>query len=318
MPPAKPSLAGSFPLFKVAGIQVYLHWSWLLVAYLELQFRDRSYSLPGMEHRRVLDALFAIVLLHEFGHALACRQVGGEANEIVLWPLQGIAYVNPCRPGPASVLWRTLRPARWCRCVAGAGYRWGVRLRRCPGVGGSELRTAGHYVAPPWMAINLVLPDFSTCSPIYPLDGGQILQALLWFLIGRARSLLVVSVIGLVGAVGIIGLAVLARDLWIGILAVFAALRAAWQDFQQEARLLALLARATAHEDAACPSCRAHPLMGAFWTWRSLPHTLRSDVHAPGHVPRLSQGIWRNHVRLQCRQAHPVGDWFAPQEQGRS
>ena len=32
-------------------------------------------------------ALFLIVLLHEFGHSLACRQVGGTANEIVLWPL---------------------------------------------------------------------------------------------------------------------------------------------------------------------------------------------------------------------------------------
>ena len=31
-------------------------------------------------------ALFLIVLLHEFGHALACRQVGGQANLIVSGP----------------------------------------------------------------------------------------------------------------------------------------------------------------------------------------------------------------------------------------
>jgi hypothetical protein len=44
--------------------------------------------------------LFALVLLHEFGHALACRQVGGTANQIVLWPLGGVAYVEPPpRPG---------------------------------------------------------------------------------------------------------------------------------------------------------------------------------------------------------------------------
>ena len=46
--------------------------------------------------------LFAIVLLHEFGHALACRQVGGKANQIVLWPLGGIAYVKP-PPRPGAV-----------------------------------------------------------------------------------------------------------------------------------------------------------------------------------------------------------------------
>ena len=45
-------------------------------------------------------SLFLIVMLHEFGHSLACRQVGGQANQIVLWPLGGVAYVNPPqRPG---------------------------------------------------------------------------------------------------------------------------------------------------------------------------------------------------------------------------
>src|SRR4029077_19800622 len=49
-------------------------------------------------------ALFGIVLLHEFGHALACRQTGGIANQIVLWPLGGIALVEPPRR-PGAVLW---------------------------------------------------------------------------------------------------------------------------------------------------------------------------------------------------------------------
>ena len=49
-------------------------------------------------------ALFVIVLVHEFGHALACRQVGGQANQIVLWPLGGVAYVAP-PPRPGATLW---------------------------------------------------------------------------------------------------------------------------------------------------------------------------------------------------------------------
>src|SRR5213082_3368600 len=49
-------------------------------------------------------ALFGIVLLHEFGHALACRQTGGYADRIVLWPLGGIAFVSPPRR-PGAVLW---------------------------------------------------------------------------------------------------------------------------------------------------------------------------------------------------------------------
>src|SRR4051794_35939783 len=103
MAAVKPTLAGSWPIFKVAGIRVYLHWSWLLVAGLELRFRADRYASQVWNVAEYL-TLFAIVLLHEFGHALACRQVGGRADEIVLWPLGGIAYVSP-PPRPGALLW---------------------------------------------------------------------------------------------------------------------------------------------------------------------------------------------------------------------
>ena len=95
--------AGSIHLFRFAGIDVFLHWSWFLVALLEIQGRSRNYSSPLWNVIEYL-ALFLIVLMHEFGHSLACRQVGGVANTIVLWPLGGVAFVNaPQRPG--ATLW---------------------------------------------------------------------------------------------------------------------------------------------------------------------------------------------------------------------
>ena len=63
------------PLFKLFGIQVYLHWSWLVVAIYEIQSRKGDYSSVVWNVAEYL-ALFAIVLMHEFGHALACRSVG--------------------------------------------------------------------------------------------------------------------------------------------------------------------------------------------------------------------------------------------------
>ena len=68
--------------------------------------RSRSGRLYSSVIWNVLEylTLFLIVLTHEFGHALACRSVGGQANQIVLWPFGGVAYVSPPQR-PGAVLW---------------------------------------------------------------------------------------------------------------------------------------------------------------------------------------------------------------------
>src|ERR1019366_505332 len=86
-----------------SGVDVFLHWSWFLVAAIEIQTRQGRYTSIVWNVLEYL-ALFTIVLLHEFGHALACRQVGGEANLITLWPLGGVAYVDPPQR-PGATLW---------------------------------------------------------------------------------------------------------------------------------------------------------------------------------------------------------------------
>ena len=73
-----PSQQGAIRLFRLAGIDVFLHWSWFVVALFELQTRRGEYASPLFNVLEYL-ALFVIVTLHEFGHSLACRQVGGSA-----------------------------------------------------------------------------------------------------------------------------------------------------------------------------------------------------------------------------------------------
>ena len=51
--------------------------------------------------------------------------------------------------------------------------------------------------------INFTLLIFNML-PIYPLDGGQILRSLLWFVFGRANSLMIASIIGFIGVAGLI------------------------------------------------------------------------------------------------------------------
>src|SRR5215471_15429837 len=99
-----PTRQGSIRLFRLAGIEVYLHWWWFLALIFGIQARRgfyRAFIWNVLEYI----SLFAIVLVHEFGHALACRQVGGRAEQIILWPLGGVAYVAPPQR-PGAILWR--------------------------------------------------------------------------------------------------------------------------------------------------------------------------------------------------------------------
>lgn len=206
---------GSFQLFRLAGIDVFLHWSWFVVAAFEISTRGRRYPSIAWNVAEYL-TLFLVVTLHEFGHALACRQVGGTANKIVLWPLGGVAYVDPPQR-PAATLWSIVAGPLVNLVLLGISYgltiwAWhhGWRL------------AAPHAYKFLWafVAINFGLLVFNLL-PIYPLDGGQILRSLLWFVLGKARSLKVVAVLGMLGAVGLIAVAFFLHSFWIGLISLY-------------------------------------------------------------------------------------------------
>ena len=78
--------------------------------------------------------------------------------------------------------------------------------------------------------INYVLLIFNIL-PVYPLDGGQILGALLWFPLGEIRSLQIASVIGLIGGACLATYALMTWSFWLGLMAFFLLSRAiaGWQ-----------------------------------------------------------------------------------------
>jgi Zn-dependent protease len=219
-------MGGTIKLFKFSGIQVYLHFSWFLVAAYEFTQRTGIYSSQIWAAYEYI-ALFGIVLLHEFGHALACRQVGGTADQIVLWPLGGIAFVNPPRR-PGAMLW-SIAAGPLVNVVLLPVLT--VALFMTAGPVGSERSDFSELILHVWQ-INLALLIFNML-PVYPLDGGQILRALLWFPLGEIRSLQIASVIGIIGAVALAGLAFLLRMnvVWTAIIAFFLMSRAiaGWQ-----------------------------------------------------------------------------------------
>ena len=251
---------GSIRLFRFAGIDLFLHWSWFLVALFEISDRQKSYSSLSWNVLEYL-ALFLIVMLHEYGHALACRQVGGQANRIVLWPLGGVAYVNPPQR-PGATLWSiaagplvnvVLLPVLFLLLLLGRSMGWA-----------QAIPNAHSFLRAIWY-INIGLLVFNMLR-IYPLDGGQILRALLWFVLGRARSLMATTLIGFVGVAGLIALAIWARSAWFGILSFFILMNC-WSGLRQ-ARALARIAKLPRREGFSCPSCKESPPVGNFWVCR--------------------------------------------------
>lgn len=249
--------AGAFRIFRFAGIDVFLHWSWFLVAIWEIQGRSGGYSSRPWYMVEYL-ALFMLVTLHEFGHSLACRQVGGTADCIVLWPLGGIAYVSPPQR-PGAMLW-SIAAGPLVNVVLFPVLSGLVLLARYAGWR-DALPDPYAFLIAIWV-INLSLLIFNLL-PIYPLDGGKILQSLLWFVLGRARSLMVAALVGFVGVAGLLGLAVWAQSWWMGVVAAFILL-CCWGGLRQ-AQALARLAEAPRRAGFMCPTCHAAPIIGAFW-----------------------------------------------------
>lgn len=284
---------------RVAGISLYVHWSWFLVAAFAInrQHVYGSFIWNAVEYL----ALFGIVLLHELGHSLACRSTGGKADTIVLWPLGGVAYVNPPQR-PGATLWSIaagpLVNVVLFFVLTGLTVLTGSTgpmkalsdPQRC-------LRTVAY--------INMGLFLFNVL-PVYPLDGGQILRSLLWFVLGRGRSLLVASVIGFIGVAGLLLLALLSKSIWLGILSAFILMNC-WQGLRQS-WLLMRLAKLPRHaEGFACPSCRTAPPKGPYWVCgqcRQAFDTFDAMATCPSCGAQYPETVC-----FDCGEQHPVSAW---------
>jgi Zn-dependent protease len=296
------SRQGTIRLFRFAGIDVFLHWSWFLVAAYEIKGRTRGYSSLTWNVLEYL-ALFLIVTLHEFGHSLACRQVGGQANQIVLWPLGGVAYVDP-PPRPGATLWSIA--AGPLVNVALVPLLWGlVLLSRSLGWAHATPDLYRLVRAILWIDVGLLAFNI---LPVYPLDGGQILRSLLWFVMGRARSLMVATILGFAGVVGFIGLAFWLRSVWFGAIAVFLLLNC-WSGLRH-AQALLRFAKLPRRDGFACPACKTKPPIGDFWKCGKCGQAF--DIFQ-------NQGICPNCAThfavtkcLDCGAVRPLSEWYAP------
>jgi Zn-dependent protease len=292
-------LQASIRLFRLAGVDVFLHWSWFLVAVFEIKSGSDRYSSVVWNVFEYL-ALFLIVLIHEFGHAMACRKVGGTAKTIVLWPLGGVAYVDPPQR-PGATLWSiaagplvnvALLPVLFLALMISVRSHW------------AQLRPDLYNLVIAVFVIDLGLLLFNML-PIYPLDGGQILRSILWYVMGRARSLLVATVIGFLGVAALVIFAIRSGSAWYFILSIFIVVNC-WAGFKHSIFLLRL-AKVPRRLGFACPWCSAGPLLGAFWVCSQCQSNF--DAFATDGVCPSCTNPDLLALCFDCGRHHKVSDW---------
>lgn len=293
-----PTRSGSIHLFKLFGITVFVHWSWFVVALIDMQDNTR-YTAPQWKVWEYL-VLFGLVTIHEFGHALACRSVGGKSDTIVLWPLGGVAYVDPPQR-PGATLWSIVAGPLVNVLffpIFSLIYLWAQRA----GLDATEPNLYS-FIKAIWF-INTVLLVFNL-MPIYPLDGGQILRSLLWFVLGKARSLFVATIIGMGGVVVLGIIAYVLQSFWIGIMAVFVLLNC-WKGLRY-AQALSKIAKLPKRTEFSCPSCHTSPPIATFWVCP--PCRVPFDTFAHNATcPQCGQVFQRTRC-VECGQSAPIADW---------
>lgn len=205
-------------LYTAWGIRVRVHIVFIIYIAAQLIISSAGREAVGAAYMlAAMTVLFGLVLLHEYGHCLVCRRAGGEATDILMWPLGGLATCVPPDHWKAH-FWTTaggplvhvlLFPV-FAGGVLLATSNWGAVFFNpfeYSLVLISEVRTPGgsqpYWLTVLWSAhfMNIVLFAFNVLVPMYPMDGGRLLHALLWRNMSHARAMEITVTVGLVSAI---------------------------------------------------------------------------------------------------------------------
>src|SRR5205807_10457929 len=93
----------SIPILRVAGIQLRIHITFLLlIAWIAFAYYTQGGSSAAVGGVLFILLLFACVVLHEFGHALAGKAFGINTPDIPLFPIRGVPRLELIRDEPVQ------------------------------------------------------------------------------------------------------------------------------------------------------------------------------------------------------------------------
>lgn len=210
----------SWRIGRFAGIDVYVHATffllilWVVVLHW-LEGRTLQAVVSGV---LFIVALFACVVLHEFGHALTARHYGIPTKDITLLPIGGVSRFERMPDKPWQEFWVAIAGPLVNVAIAIAIYL-GLFLTN-----GFKPVTALSITGGPFMermlVANLALAVFNII-PAFPMDGGRVLRALLATRMDHVRATQAAAAIGqgLALIFGLVGL--LLRDPFLLFIAFF-------------------------------------------------------------------------------------------------
>jgi len=214
-------LEWNFKLYRAHGIDVRVHW--LLIIYMIVKvlssYEDGRHP-PLIWVLAVPVIIFSIVLLHEYGHCIAARYVGGRADNIILWPLGGLAVCSCPNTPKAEFITSFGGPSVNIIMIILGNL---IRFLYPPDTG-----SIFYWLLAFIIDINMTLLLFNLI-PCYPLDGGRIFRALLWPVVGFRKAGIYTIWLAIVISGGLLMYGLIKSDFSIAFIAILVFFQA-WQE----------------------------------------------------------------------------------------
>ena len=188
----------SLGIGKIAGLQVRLHVTFIaFVAWIAVSQGIAAGDLGrALSSVALLLLIFACVVLHELGHALAARRYGIRTLDIILLPIGGVARLERMPEKPSQELKvAAAGPAVNVIIVVALMLLYAARGEPVPSAG------LGGGLTASLLAVNLAMVVFNLI-PAFPMDGGRILRAVLAMWMPFARATRAASIVGQTLALG--------------------------------------------------------------------------------------------------------------------
>jgi len=216
-------MRASWKLTRIAGIDIYVHVTFLiLLAWVGLShYLLRHRWLDVAEGMVFIIALFAIVVLHELGHALMARRFGIRTRDIILLPIGGVGRLERIPDEPRQELLVALAGPAVNVVLAAVLFAVLAASERLTAL--TDMTLVGGDFLSKLMWINVSLAIFNLL-PAFPMDGGRVLRALLAIRMNYLRATKIAARIGQATALvfGLLGLFVnpflvlIALFVWMG------------------------------------------------------------------------------------------------------